>query len=110
MGVESGDFAVLVKAWYPIKESESDNPNITDYYGDGSLTAIYKWHERSFAAVARGNLRTGKGAGQFTWTTPKLLGPLHGYVQIFSGYGESLIDYNCTQTTIGVGLSLNDWL
>ena len=110
VGVESGDFALLAKAWYPLKESESDNPDIADYYGYGSLRAIYKWHEHSFAAMARGNLRTGKGAGQFTWTTPRLLGPLHGYLQIFSGYGESLIDYNWNQTTIGIGLSLNDWL
>jgi phospholipase A1 len=110
LGVESGNFALLAKAWYPLKESESDNPNITDYTGYGALTAIYKWHEHSFAAMTRGNVRTGKGAGEFTWTTPRLLGPLHGYVQIFSGYGESLIDYNWNQTTIGIGISLNDWL
>jgi len=111
-GVESGDFALLAKAWYKIKESEdkSDNPDILDYYGHGSIRAIYKWREHSFSALARGNLSTGKGAGQFNWTTPKLLGPLHGYVQVFSGYGESMIDYNWRQTTLGIGLSLNDWL
>jgi phospholipase A1 len=112
VGVESGDFAVLAKGWYMIKESEdkSDNPDILDYNGHGSIRAIYKWREHSFSALARGNLSTGKGAGQFNWTTPRLLGPLHGYVQLFSGYGESMIDYNWRQSTIGVGLSLNDWL
>jgi len=44
------------------------------------------------------------------WTTPKVLGPLRIYVQATTGYGESLIDYNWNQNTIGIGVSLNDAL
>ena len=58
----------------------------------------------------RGNLNTGKGAVQFAWTSPPLLGLFRGYVQVFSGYGESLIDYNWKQTTIGAGIALSDGL
>lgn len=111
-GVERGDFAVLAKAWYRIKEDadKDDNPDITDYYGYGSLTAIYKWRGHSFSLMGRGNISTGKGAVQLTWMSPKLLGPLRAYVQGFSGYGESLIDYNWNQNTIGIGIALNDEL
>jgi phospholipase A1 len=110
-GVERGDFALLVRPWYRIKEpaDRDDNADITDYYGYGDLTAVYKWRGHTFTAMARGNVHTGKGAAQLTWSTPRL-GPIRGYVQLFSGYGESLIDYNWRQTTIGAGIALNDLL
>ena len=31
------------------------------------------------------------------------------HVQLFSGYGESLIDYNYKRTSLSVGLSLLDF-
>jgi phospholipase A1 len=112
VGVESGDLAVLGRLWWRVPESSDsdDNPTISDYYGWGDLSAIYKWRDNSFAATIRGNPSTGKGAGQLTWTSAPLLGPLRGYVKLFSGYGETLIDYNWNQTTIGFGVTLNDWL
>jgi phospholipase A1 len=111
-GVERGNFALLAKAWYRIKEDadKDDNPDITDYYGYGSLNAIYKLHGHSFSLMGRGNISKGKGAAQFTWMSPRILGPLRGYVQAFTGYGESMIDYNWNQSTIGFGIALNDAL
>jgi len=111
-GVESGDFALLGRLWWRIPESSDsdDNPTISDYYGWGDVSAIYKWRGQSFAGTIRGNPSTGKGSGQLTWTSAPLLGPLRGYVKAFSGYGETLIDYNWKQSTIGIGVTLNDWL
>ncbi len=111
-GVERGDFALLGRLWWRIPESEDkdDNATISDYYGWGDLSAIYKWRGQSFSATIRGNPSTGKGAGQLAYTSSPLFGPVRGYVKLFSGYGETLIDYNWNQTTIGVGITLNDWL
>ncbi|MBK1717049.1 phospholipase A [Thiocystis violacea] len=112
IGIERGNFALLVRPWYRIEEDvdEDDNPDILDYYGHGDITAVYKWRGNSFTLMGRGNPQTDKGAAQFTWTTRPILGPLRGYVQAFTGYGDSLIDYNWKQSSIGIGVILNDLL
>jgi len=35
--------------------------------------------------------------------------PARGYIQITSGYGESLTDYNFRQTTLGLGFVYREW-
>jgi phospholipase A1 len=111
-GFEKQDLALMVRAWARIKPAdyEDDNPDIMDYMGHGQVTALYRWQGNSFALMGRGNLSTGKGAGQFSWTSRPILGPMRAYVQLFSGYGESMIDYDWNQTTIGLGVALNDQL
>ena len=111
-GIERDNLALLARVWYRMHESfdEDDNPDITDYLGYGDLTALYRLNGHSIAVMGRGNLSTGKGAVQLTWTSPPLLGSLRGYLRLFSGYGDSMIDYNWNQNVIGIGISLNDGL
>jgi len=111
-GIERDQFALLTKVWYRIPESSSDddNPDINRYMGYGEMTGIYKWHDHSYSLMLRGNWNTNKGAARFSWTTPRLLGPIRGYVQLFSGYGDSMIDYNWKQNIVGVGITVNDAL
>ncbi len=113
-GFERGGLAVLVRPWYRLKEDaeKDDNPDIENYVGRGDLTVAYKFGGHEISAVARHSLRGGAdnhGSAELSWAVP-ISGSLRGYVQAFTGYGESLIDYNHRQTTIGLGISLADWL
>jgi phospholipase A1/A2 len=111
-GLERDRLAILAKAWYRIPESSNrdDNPDINRYMGYGELTGVYTWRDHSYSLMLRGNWNTGKGAARFSWMTPQLFGLLRGYVQVFSGYGDSMIDYNWNQNAIGIGIALNDIL
>jgi len=112
VGLEEGKFALLARAWYRLPEAADDdnNPDIEHYLGYGDVVAVYKWNARNTVSLlVRNNLSAGdnKGALQLDWSFP-LIGRLKGYMQLFSGYGESLIDYNWRQTTFGV--LLTDWM
>lgn len=112
-GLERGNFAVLIRPWYRIPEdaANDDNPDIEDYLGNGDLLAIYKDGGSTYSLLLRNNLKStaNRGAIQASWSFP-LHGRLNGYVQYFNGYGESLIDYNHRQQSIGIGVSLKDWM
>jgi phospholipase A1 len=112
IGIEKGNFALLLRPWLRIDDesSDTDNPDITDYYGYGDVTAVYKQRGHSFTVMGRGNPVEKKGAVRATWMTPPLLGPLRGYVVLFSGYGDTLLDYNFRQNTVSAGIALNDLL
>jgi len=111
-GFERGNLVVYGRAWYRIPEGDDkdDNPDITDYYGHGEISALYRWNGNTFTGSLRGNVSKHKGAVQLGWFSRPLFGPVRGYVQFFSGYGESMIDYNWNQTTIGAGIALSDGL
>lgn len=112
-GFERGDFALTIRPWYRLPESvaHDNNPDIEDYMGHGDLVASYNNNGHTYALLLRNNLQksSNRGALQLNWSFP-LQGRLKGYVQYFNGYGESLIDYNYSQQSLGVGVSLADWM
>jgi len=110
---ERGNLTVAMNPWLRIEESasEDNNPDLLDYYGHGKIYVFYKYQDNSFSLLSRNNLESGfsKGAIEFAWSFP-VHGRVRGYFQVFSGYGNSLIGYNEYTNTIGLGISLTDWL
>ncbi|MEO8332872.1 MAG: phospholipase A [Gallionella sp.] len=108
--------SIMVRGWWRIPEDPltDDNPDIIDYLGRGDL--VVRWEPRdksqSIALLLRNNLRSTNNHGfmQIDWATPVNVGSAaRMHIQITSGYGESLIDYNHRQNTIGLGLSFREW-
>lgn len=101
-----------LRPWWRIPESDDDNPDIDDYMGNFEFYAFKVWHDQTLGLMLRNNLDFGgenHGAVQLDYTFP-IHNQLHGYLQVFSGYGESLIDYDHEVHTVGFGLMLANWL
>jgi phospholipase A1 len=107
---DTRSLALLIRPWYRIRESPSDdnNPDITHYLGHGDIEALYWSGDNSLSLLAR--IR----ALQADFSTPLLFldrgsekkNALQFHVQLFTGYGESLIDYRQRHTTLGLGVSI----
>ncbi|MBU1396546.1 MAG: phospholipase A [Gammaproteobacteria bacterium] len=110
IGFERDNLALLFRPWYRIPErDEDDNPDIEDYLGHGDLLAVYRKGRNAYSLLLRNNFKSpdNHGAVKLNWSFP-LYGRLKGYVQYFNGYGESLIDYNHSQQSFGLGVSLTE--
>lgn len=106
---DAGDLAVAVKAWYRLPEDadQDDNPNIYRYLGYGEVRALYTPNRNTFGLMFRPG--TDHGAFEFTWSFP-LSSFLRVYTSYYSGYGESLLDYDHRVERFGIGVALNDYL
>lgn len=91
---------------FPGTADDIDNPDIVDYLGYTSLKFNYFTGRHMFTLMGRGNFTTGYGAVESTYSYP-LIDDAYFYVKIFSGYGESLIDYNNFITKFSVGFSFS---
>ncbi|KTT16356.1 phospholipase A [Pseudacidovorax intermedius] len=109
-------FTLTARVWQRIKESaaDDDNPDITKFLGHSEI--IGSWNPdpaTTWRATVRGVLGgSGKGAVRLEWL--RAIGDpaksdLRWYVQLFHGYGDTLVDYNRKRTVLGVGLSLVDF-
>ena len=116
------EFDLFVKPWYRLPENEEhdDNPDISKYLGYGEIQGVYYWKDYRFGMMLRNNLRpsNNKGALQLEASIPFGSMPLlrhiqseriSFYLQYFTGYGESLLDYNSSANRISAGIMINNW-
>ncbi|WP_244526794.1 phospholipase A [Pseudozobellia thermophila] len=107
-GFERGQWQIMFKNWVRLGGSNDDNPGISDYIGRAEAKVSYDLKRQRFYAIARHSMKFGeksRGSLQLNWTFP-IIKNFSGHIQVFEGYGESLIDYNHRQTTVGLGVSL----
>ncbi|MBV2162656.1 MAG: phospholipase A [Comamonas sp.] len=107
-----------LKAWKRVAEKaeNDDNPHIQDFVGRGEARLFWNVNDRhTLGLTVRGTPGRGRGSGRLEWLHPLGEGwnghksNLRLHVQLFSGYGDSLLDYNYKRTVLSVGLSLLDF-
>lgn len=104
------NWLISIRPWYVIHDdSLQNNPDIANYLGHERILLSYKFSKQtlSFSTYNLENIK--RASTQLTWSFP-LVRQFRGYVQGFSGYGQSLIEYNHHENTIGLGIAVNDWL
>lgn len=101
------------RVWLRIPESKADddNPNIQEYLGYGDVSFLYAYKDQTFRLLLRNNLKfneNNKGYIELNWSFP-LLGSQNnfGFVQLSSGYGDTLIDYDKEINRASIGISLS---
>lgn len=110
---ETKNTSIIIRPWWRIKETtENDNnPGIQNYMGRGEILVAYGKGKHDLSLITRHSLRFGdknRGSLQFDYAI-QVMDNLKFHTQIFHGYGESMIDFNHNQSTIGFGLSLVEW-
>jgi phospholipase A1 len=111
-GFERENWSVMLRPWLRLRAEKDENPDISEYLGRGDLNVVYTKNENVFSLQGSHNLNFGsktRGNVTFSWSYP-IQGNLKGYFRVSQGYGETLIDYNHEQTTVGIGVSLIEWL
>lgn len=114
-GWEWDNTSILARGWWRIPENilKDDNPDITNYVGRADLVVRREFpnQKQALTMLLRNNLNLPGNRGfmqldwsiQVPWVESLLL-----HAQLTSGFGESMIDYNHSQTTLGLGFSFHE--
>lgn len=113
-GYKYNQTTVRYKLWTRLRERQKetpqdargdDNPDILEYLGNGELMIEQRFGKHIVSATLLSALYRGKGSILLDYAYP-MSNDLYWYAQFFTGYGESLYDYNRRVRRIGFGLGL----
>lgn len=119
-GMEKGhQFRLQGRIWKRLSEgaTDDDNPDINNLVGRAELAGWWDVDKNNTLGLTlRHSLNANaNGSMRLEWLTRMGNGSIPGrgglrfHTQLFSGYGDSLVDYNRRRTGLSVGLSLVDW-
>jgi phospholipase A1 len=118
-GMEHGnDLRVQARVWarLPENRADDDNPEISNTIGRAELAGFWNVNrDNTLALTLRHSLRaTANGSVRLEWlstlgSSARAASGLRFHTQLFSGYGDSLLDYNRRRTVLSIGLSLVDF-
>ncbi len=104
--IQQNAFIMKAQLWYPIGRLD-DNEDIMHYLGYGQIDMMYFYKKHLFTFMGRASIVHQKGAMELTYSHPGKLKGVYFFAKIFSGYGESLIDYDNRLTKYSVGFSFS---
>jgi phospholipase A1 len=112
-------FAINANLWQRLPEDAAtdDNPDIADLVGRAEVSGAWSLNPtNTLALTVRHSLQANaNGSVRLAWlrkignSGPQDQGGLRLHTEIFSGYGDSLMDYNRKRTVFSIGLTLLDW-
>jgi phospholipase A1/A2 len=111
---------VTAKVWQrlPEKALEDDNPEIADTIGRAEVAGFWDINPANTVGMTWRHSLTNNPNGSIRLEWLKAIGEtkeginksgLRFHAQLFSGFGDSLADYNRRRTVLSLGLSLVDW-
>jgi len=112
LALDKGEFGLNWRYHQRISEAQEDddNPDLIDYIGSHELTATWLPGLSTAMLIWRNDLSNiSQGSWQLDMSYPVDTSKLDGlrwHLQLFSGYGETLLDYNIRQHSVGVGVML----
>lgn len=103
------ELSLYLKTWYRLPESDEEDELINEYrfYGYGETRLVYSPGKSTFTLLYRPG--TKKQAAEVTWSRP-VSDYLRVYTSLYSGYGESLLDFDQSSQRISIGIALNDYM
>jgi len=110
-GFEHGNFSLQVRGNQRVRvHGRDDNPDLADYIGRAEFNLAWSPGLPTFSLSWRTTLNSAsRGSLQLDLSYPVFANQPEGlrwYAQLFHGYGETLLDYNQRQTSLGLGLTL----
>ena len=112
LAVDHGEFGLRWRYHQRLSEKlkDDDNPDLIDHIGSHEVSATWLPGHATAQLTWRndlGYLTRGSWMLDLTYPVDKTkLDGLRWHLQLFSGYGETLLDYNHRQNSIGLGVML----